>query len=64
MLFFYDSINVFLLRESDRSCGFTAPGPLYFLRGILIRRTPHFKDGDLFLIGYNKSLCNLLYKLR
>ena len=33
---FYDNINIFLIRESDRSYGLTASGPLYFLFGVLI----------------------------
>ena len=48
MLFFCGSINIFLIGESDRLCEFAAPGPLYFLCGVLIQRTPYSKDGGLF----------------
>ena len=61
--FFCGNINIFSIEESDRLCGFATPGPLYFLRGVFIQRTLYFKDGGLFLIGYNESLCNSLYEL-
>ena len=61
--FLYSNINIFLTRELDRLCGLTAPGPLYLLYGILIQRILYSKDGDLLLIGHNKSLCSLLHKL-
>ena len=59
----YGNINIFLTGELDRLCGLTAPGPLYFLCSVLIQRILRSRDGDLLLIGYDKSLCSLLYEL-
>ena len=53
----------FLIKELDRLCGFTTPGPIYFLHGVFVQRTLYFKDGGLFLINHDKSLCNLLHEL-
>ena len=49
--------------ESDYPCKLAAPGPLYFLYSILMQRILRSKNGNLFLVNYDKSLCNLLYKL-
>ena len=56
-------MNIFLIGELDRSCGLAAPGPLYFLCGVLVRRILHSKDGGLFLVSHDKSLCSLLHEL-